>query len=393
MIFRFFRLALCLLLVCIVGSLHADPTITIDPADGSKLPYGHYQLTPDVTGDPTESESPPDCCDPNGWDDPTLGNIQWTGDLVDDYDDQDYLDGWTLGTRSATITADVTWYCPGGITHTEYGVTKTATYTIWTIKGTTVSTKPTDRQRTTVGVAEEVDFTIDSGGGSALAADWYEDGVQKATSKTTFRWKAPDVATPQVKIKAVIDGYSEEKTYKVEIPSGYKFTKKSSADLTNPNNGDVGMKLNSKLEILPDTVSFYNVQFEQSATTGGNFNGMFDGHALHNAVQFISANYDNKLAYTDVEEFTLNLVVADSAGGITTVDAMGNVVPARAMIPADAQWVQSEQSETFDINWRVAGGAGAGTKLATVSVIYTVNDDGTLRIEKDQSDADEQGAK
>ena len=274
-------------------------------------------------------------------------------------------------------------------------MTKTATYTIWTIKGTTVSTKPTDRQRTTVGVAEEVDFTIDSGGGSALAADWYEDGVQKATSKTTFRWKAPDVATPQVKIKAVIDGYSEEKTYKVEKPSGIEYTKLSSADLTNTNTGEVGMEMIMQVKLEPDTVSFYNIYWKEkdsaSTETG---NCTHAGSHTHGAAVWLYPNFNNVSPGNDTASATEVWLVVDPNGsiGLAAGNALG--LPAgtyRPMTPTDGAWVKSTKQFQFNTLW--SPDKTAENVIEQITQLHTFEDDGTLQIDKDNAKGNENGAK
>lgn len=88
------------------------------------------------------------------------------------------------------------------------------------MKHETIATTPQNRNRTTVGVREEVKLSIDPS--SAGPAEFFKDGVSQG-SGTSVTWTAPYSSDPSVKLKAKIDGKEKEVTFSVIEPTSVEY--------------------------------------------------------------------------------------------------------------------------------------------------------------------------
>lgn len=152
-------------------------------------------------------------------------------------------------------------------------VTYSTNYKAYMISNWTVSPYPLNRQRTTIGVAEEVDMFI-------IPADtvtWsVSAGSVNPASGSSTRFTAPSNATATVTVTANYGGGSCGKDFSVKAPSGYNHAIILTTNSYPKNQASAGMEL--RVWIAPTNVSFYRVEMGEVAGPATNRTGYFTNH-------------------------------------------------------------------------------------------------------------------
>jgi len=176
------------------------------------------------------------------------------------------------------------------------------TVLVYKLETETVATQPTDRQRTKVGVGEEVNLTIQP---SSVTASWSVDGGSSngsvsPPSGASTKYTAADEAA-MGNVKAEFKGITKTTTFNVTQPSGIKLEASSSTNNKNPlRSGFI-----AKIYITPADVNFEKVKIYEgtgtSIATGyfSSLNGVNHAQGPDLSPSGFVANKGTQLAATD----------------------------------------------------------------------------------------------
>ena len=166
----------------------------------------------------------------------------------------------------------------------------------------TVSTKPSDRKRTKIGVGEEVKLTITPATLSPIKWSVAGKGKLSSTSGSSVTFTADDTAS-KPKITADYAGTKKDIEFEVVAPASVTVTRLSSLSGNFPA-GQAGTGMTCQFQYNPTDVSFYRVQILEVPGPATNVSGYFllnppwtAAILFHNPnLSFVSLGPDNKLA-------------------------------------------------------------------------------------------------
>jgi hypothetical protein len=144
----------------------------------------------------------------------------------------------------------------------SYGpCTQTATGTVAGITTETVATIPANRQRTTIGIGEEVVCSIQ--GCAAVTWSVTGGGSVSPTNGSSTTFAAPESPSTST-VHAKVGGVECTVTFGVIPPDGFTTTIASSPGLGTPGTNEVGQYTVYNVDVTPASVSFYNVSFREN---------------------------------------------------------------------------------------------------------------------------------
>jgi hypothetical protein len=171
--------------------------------------------------------------------------------------------------------------------HTKYGLTNVCHAPV-----------PADRQRTTVGVGEEVDISFPTLPADIPVAWRTTAGGLSATNGKGITFTAPSNGVPAT-VTATVKGQTCPIDFSVLEPSGVDHAEFVEYDTVHVSSG-AGAGMHIRPYVGPTNVSFYHVQIMEVGEPASNVEGYFTlpshpppSHSGNGADEWISLDYDN----------------------------------------------------------------------------------------------------
>jgi hypothetical protein len=185
----------------------------------------------------------------------------------------------------------------------------------------TVSTKPSNRKRTKIGVGEEVKLTITPATLSPIKWSITGDGKLSATSGSTVTFTAHDTAS-KPKITADYAGTKVDVEFEVVAPTVPTITRLSSLNGNYPA-GQAGTGMTCQFQYNPTDVSFYRIEILEDPGPATNVTGYFAQNPpftpamlFHNPnPSFVAVGQDNKLAAGIADTAAYAVSIPNGTGG------------------------------------------------------------------------------
>lgn len=231
----------------------------------------------------------------------------------------------------------------------------------------TISTKPSNRKRTKLGVGEEVKLTITPAALSPIKWSVTGDGKLSSTSGSSVTFTAHETAS-KPKITAEYAGTKVDVEFEVIAPTGITFARIASLNGSFPA-GQAGTGMHLSVTFNPADVSFYRTQWLEVPGPATNVNGFFAQNPPFTAASLfhnpnpsgIPINPDNKLAGFDVSSYAI---------------AIPNG------IPPFPTWSNGGWTWVIPNRYIVVGGNAAGHLFTNTTQIFSITATGGTTVTK-----------